>query len=123
VAHNGAGARHDRATERKVSEGAQRGRNAWRNEDAGEEASEQSIGIANDLAAKGWEGRMCRCTNRVSAINKECPLLVIKQARTALINNEASCQRAKGGENRGATLFTKFNARQQASPTDRMRRL
>jgi hypothetical protein len=123
MTHHGSGSGDDCAAEWKIGESAQRGRNAWRDKDAGEEASEQSIWIANDLAAQGWEGRVCRCTDRVSAINQECPLLIIKQACATLINNEASCQRTEGGEDRSAPLFTKFNTGEQASPTDRMRRL
>jgi hypothetical protein len=123
VAHNGASARHDRAAERKIGEGAQCSGNAWGNKDAGEESSEQPIWIADDLAAERWERRVCRCANRVSAINKKCPLLVIEQACATLINNEASCQRTKGGEDCSATLFTKLNARKQAAPADRVRRL
>ena len=66
---------------------------------------------------------MCRRANRIGTINKECPLLIIEQARTALIHNKASCQRTKGRENSGAPLFTKLNARKQASPANCMRRL
>jgi hypothetical protein len=51
-----------------------------------------------------------RCAHHVSAINQECPLLVIEQACATLINNEASCQRTEGGEHGGATLFAKFYA-------------
>jgi hypothetical protein len=123
MTHHGSGSGDDCAAEWKIGESAQRGRNAWRDKDAGEEASEQSIWIANDLAAQGWEGRVCRCTDRVSAINQECPLLIIKQACATLIHNEASCQRTKGGEDCSATLFTKLNARKQAAPADRVRRL
>jgi hypothetical protein len=64
-----------------------------------------------------------RCAHHVSAINQECPLLVVEQACTTLINNEAACQRTECGEHRGATLFAKFYARQQASPANRMCRL
>jgi hypothetical protein len=123
VAHHGAGARHDRATEWKIGKGAQRSGNARCNEDAGEETCEQPIWIAGDLAAERWERRVCRCTNRIGTINKECPLLIIKKACTTLIHNKASCQRTKGGENSGAPLFTKLNARKQASPANCMRRL
>jgi hypothetical protein len=64
-----------------------------------------------------------RCAHRVSAINEERPLLVVEQACTTLINNEAACQRTESGEHGGATLFAKLYARQQAAPTDRMCRL
>jgi hypothetical protein len=123
VAHNGASARHDRAAERKIGKGTQRGSNAWGNKDTREESSEQPIWIADDLAAERWERRVCRCANRISTINKECPLLIIEQACTTLIHNEASCQRTKGSENCSAPLFTKFNACKQAAPANRMRRL
>ena len=66
---------------------------------------------------------MCRCAHRVSAINQESPLLVVEQACATLINNEAACQRTECGEHGGATLFAKFYARQQASPTNGMCRL
>ena len=66
---------------------------------------------------------MCRCTNHIGTINKECTLLIIKQACATLIHNEAACQRTKGGEDCSATLFTKLNARKQASPANCMRRL
>jgi hypothetical protein len=66
---------------------------------------------------------MGRGANRISAINQECPLLIIEQACATLINYEASCQCTKGGEDGAATLFTKFNASKQASTTDCMRRL
>jgi hypothetical protein len=51
-----------------------------------------------------------RCAHRVSAINQECPLLIVEQARATLINNEAACQRTEGGEHGGATLFAKLYA-------------
>jgi hypothetical protein len=51
-----------------------------------------------------------RCAHHVSAINQECPLLIVEQACATLINNEASCQRTKGGEDGSATLFAKFYA-------------
>jgi hypothetical protein len=121
--HHCARARHDRAAERKIGKGAQRGSNARCNEDAREESSEQPIWIADDLAAERWERRVCRCANRIGTINKECPLLIIKKACTTLIHNKASCQRTKGGENCSAALFTKFNACKQASPANCMRRL
>jgi hypothetical protein len=123
VAHNGAGARHDRAAERKIGKGVQRGSNAWGNKDTREESSEQPIWIADDLAAERWERRVCRCANRISTINKECTLLIIKKACTTLIHNKASCQRTEGSEDRGAPLLTKFNTRKQAAPANRMRRL
>jgi hypothetical protein len=123
VAHHRAGARHDRAAEWKIRKGAQRSGDARCNKDTGEESSEQPIWIADDLAAERWERRVCRCANRIGTINEECPLLVIEQACTTLIHNEASCQRTEGGENSGATLFTKLNARKQASPANCMRRL
>jgi hypothetical protein len=121
--HHRARARHDRAAERKIGKGAQRGSNARGNKDTGKESPEQPIWITDDLAAERWERRVCRCANRVSAINKECPLLVIKQACTALIHNKASCQRTEGGEDRGAPLFTKLNSCKQTSPANCMRRL
>jgi hypothetical protein len=66
---------------------------------------------------------VCRCTNHIGTINKECPLLVIEQACTTLINYETARQRTKGGEGCGATLFTKLDTGEKTSPADRMRRL
>jgi hypothetical protein len=123
VAHHGAGARHDRAAERKIGKGAQRSGDARRNKDTGEESPEQPIWITDDLAAERWERRVCRCANHIGTINKECPLLVIKQACATLINDKASRQGTEGSEDRGAPLFTKFDTGEQASATDRMRRL
>ena len=121
--HHRARARHNRAAEWKIGKGAQRSGDARCNEDAGEETCEQPIWIADDLAAERWERRVCRCANRIGTINKECPLLIIEQARTALIHNKASCQRTEGRENSSAPLFAKLNACKQASPANRMRRL
>jgi hypothetical protein len=123
VAHNGAGARHDSAAEWKIGKGAQRSGDARCNKDTGEESSEQPIRIADDFAAERWERRVCRCANRIGTINKECPLLIIEQARTALIHNKASCQRTEGRENSSAPLFAKLNPGEQTAPADRMRRL
>jgi hypothetical protein len=123
VAHHGASARHDRAAERQIGEGAQCSSNARCNEDTREEASEQPIRITDELTTKGWKRRVCCCTNRIGTSNKECPLLVIKQACATLINDKASRQGTEGSEDSGAPLFTKFDTGEQASTTDRMRRL
>ncbi len=60
------------------------------------------------------------CANGICAINEERALLVIEQACTTLINDETARQCTKGGEDCGAALFTKLNAGEKASPTDRV---
>ena len=62
-------------------------------------------------------------TNHIGAINEESPLLVVKEASPALINNEATRQRTKGGKNCSATLFAKLDAGEQASAANGVCRL